>query len=354
MAIALLLLLAAVAHAQGLRSGAPAPPLTLDRPNLTWESLRGRPVILEFWATWCGPCVDEIPHLNHLANKFPDVQFVSITAEDSAVVDPFLAKHPIAGQVALDHGKATSTAYGVEGVPKAFLIDPHGILLAAMHPRQINDVVVANLSAGRPVEPLALPRPLHFFDNTAADPVFMVAFKPSVSIQPGGIGYVDPGMLQGENLALKIIIGQAYEISQTRIEGPADSLAIRYDYCILLPREDTGERALLRETLERVFRLKVRRESREVDALVLQAVAPMLPRTVRFGPGIDNLAANLEFHLKRPVVNETGLTGSYDFEYPQSYEHLEAWVRQLGLELTPARRTIDVLVIESLEPPRYP
>src|SRR5215831_9135496 len=63
-----------------------------DGAKLDAKSLEGKVVVLEFWATWCGPCVAAIPHLNELSDKFKNqpVQFVAITAEDEATIKPFL------------------------------------------------------------------------------------------------------------------------------------------------------------------------------------------------------------------------------------------------------------------------
>src|SRR5262245_61215466 len=100
--IASLLIVACVFNAtassyRGPEVGEPAPSLkvrkwlqTPSKPAAGWPS--GKVVILEFWATWCAPCVGSIPHLNDLAEQFKDkpVQFIAVTDEREEVVQNFL------------------------------------------------------------------------------------------------------------------------------------------------------------------------------------------------------------------------------------------------------------------------
>src|SRR5271156_1919427 len=81
--------------------GTPAPPLTtiklLQAPTgarTDWNSLRGKVVVLEFWAPWCAPCIASLPHLNQLVEALDPArfQFISIDDEDPKVVQTFLAK----------------------------------------------------------------------------------------------------------------------------------------------------------------------------------------------------------------------------------------------------------------------
>jgi thiol-disulfide isomerase/thioredoxin len=102
---------------QPVRLGDPAPPLTvpqlMNAPSgavATWPVLRGQAVVLEFWATWCAPCVEQIPHLNKLAEQFRDskVLFLSVTYEDAVTVSAFTAQRPIAGWIGIDTGRRTT------------------------------------------------------------------------------------------------------------------------------------------------------------------------------------------------------------------------------------------------------
>ena len=104
--------------------------------HATWDALRGKVVVLEFWATWCPPCVKALPHFNSLADelKGKPVQFISITDEDKATVTAFLAQHPIHGWVGLNPTDSMFKSYAAEGRPLTVVIRPDGIIDATISP----------------------------------------------------------------------------------------------------------------------------------------------------------------------------------------------------------------------------
>ena len=145
----------------GVKVGSPAPPLTLknvlqapEEAHGTWEELRGKAVVVEFWATWCGPCVDDIPHLNELAEKFASrpLQFISVTDEtDVELVKQFLADHPIRGWVAFDAEESTFKRYDIGGRPLTLLVDGAGIVRAVTNPISVTPQVLEDLLAAKPL-----------------------------------------------------------------------------------------------------------------------------------------------------------------------------------------------------------
>ena len=95
---------------------------------ISLESLRGKPVVMNFWATWCVPCYQEHPALVGAARALgKDVQFLGVVYEDDeARVGAFLEKRGSAYPSLLDDGGRTAIAYGVAGVPETFFIDAAG------------------------------------------------------------------------------------------------------------------------------------------------------------------------------------------------------------------------------------
>ena len=105
-----------------------------DLQGKPWHlrDLRGKVVLVNFWATWCPPCRKEMPDLQALYDKYKDQGFVvvSISDEQAAKVQPFITERKITYPVLLDPGRKVNDLFQVEGIPKSFVYDREGKLVA--------------------------------------------------------------------------------------------------------------------------------------------------------------------------------------------------------------------------------
>jgi peroxiredoxin len=105
-----------------------------DLQGKAWHlrDLSGKVVLVNFWATWCPPCRKEMPDLQALYDRFKEKGFVvlSISDEETAKVSPFIAEHKISYPVLLDPGRKINDEFIVEGIPKSFVYDREGKLVA--------------------------------------------------------------------------------------------------------------------------------------------------------------------------------------------------------------------------------
>jgi peroxiredoxin len=111
------------------------PEFTLtDLSGKTWtfSELRGKVVLVNFWATWCPPCRKEMPDLEALYGRFGAKGFVvlGISDEEAAKVEPFIRERKISFPVLLDSGRKVNEMFVVEGIPKSFVYDREGKLVA--------------------------------------------------------------------------------------------------------------------------------------------------------------------------------------------------------------------------------
>ena len=104
----------------------------LQGKEWTLSQLRGKVVLVNFWATWCPPCRKEMPDLDALYRQFGDKGLVvlAVSDEDSAKVKPFLAEHKYSYPMLLDPGDKATKLMAVDGIPKSFVYDRNGKLVA--------------------------------------------------------------------------------------------------------------------------------------------------------------------------------------------------------------------------------
>jgi cytochrome c biogenesis protein CcmG/thiol:disulfide interchange protein DsbE len=115
--------------------GKPAPAFSLapvgGGPPISLDTLRGRPLVINFWATWCGPCLQEHEVLQQAARAHGrDVQFLGIVYDDEEDrVRAFSDRYGAAYLSVLDVNGRTAIAYGVYGVPETYFIDSQGLIV---------------------------------------------------------------------------------------------------------------------------------------------------------------------------------------------------------------------------------
>jgi uncharacterized protein (TIGR03435 family) len=351
--------------------------------KLDANSLRGKVVILEFWASWCGPCIAAIPHLNELAEQCRDkpVQFVAITAEPEATVKAFIQKRPIKAWVAVDTDNGMNKAYGVEGIPHTVILDKGGRIAAVIHPTLLTSQVIEDLLAGKKVSLTQQSGGETRHEQVSQTrPLFELTTRPSLSTN--STGYGGGGQFNAHGYTVSDLLPRAFDQpynSAARMVVDTPLPKGRYDFTVIQTAEpgrdatllEKNVTALLQQLLSSSFGLSGHKEMREVDVLLLRIAQPGAPGLVvsptpggasSAGPGhiegtdmsLGTVAMAVEKSLNLPVFDETGLTNRYDISLKweasldkPNPEGLRRVLRErLGLEAVPSRRPVEVFVIE--------
>ena len=137
--------------------GKPAPDFTLadlDGEVVRLEALRGKPIVINFWATWCQPCLLEHPVLQQAARRYAgQVEFLGVVYQDDpALIRRFISSRGAWGPSLIDPEGDVAIAYGVYGAPETFFIRPDGVIeekyTGPLQPRTLERLVTRVLPSG--------------------------------------------------------------------------------------------------------------------------------------------------------------------------------------------------------------
>jgi uncharacterized protein (TIGR03435 family) len=361
--------------------GTPAPPLDtlklLQAPfgeRADWASLKGKVVVLEFWATWCSPCVASLPHFNQLVESLDPAkfQFISIDDEDLKAVQTFLTKKKMSGWVGVDASGGVFGLYGVESRPTTIIVDGNGKIVAVT---EIDSVSAADLQAVAEGK--------------------NVAFKPTMEITEASV----PSSPDAERSLFAVSVSKASpDAKMVLAKHPPtgwDLLGESADGLMTDVFNVFGNRYVLKDPLPE-GRYDVRVNSGDapqavIDSVVQQAVLAALHLQIQSktltGPAyilratdankkllspsasthavkrgywhgnfllmngtMDDLAYVLATGLENPVLNETGIDGTYDARFKVAggdVDILNAILKEtLGLELVPGNQEMSITVLE--------
>lgn len=115
--------------------GEPAPAFTLQDPGakaVSAADFKGKILVLNFWASWCGPCVEELPSLNKLAARYTgkDVHILGVSVdEDPDAYKEFLKKYSVAFQTVRNPSRSVSELYGTFKLPESYIVGRDGKIL---------------------------------------------------------------------------------------------------------------------------------------------------------------------------------------------------------------------------------
>ena len=340
----------------------------------TWNSLRGKVVVLEFWATWCGPCVANIPHLNQLADAFPGkVQFIAIDDESPAVVRRFLTSHPMHSWIGMDETKTTFRSYHVAARPTTVVIDANGRIVKVGVPEDVTPKLLsAVLRPSKPQDASAPPETMATASHATDESVSRLRLSLTDAVDTSHFLMAsDNGIVQAHSATALQILSLLYGADRPDILLETTLPDRPYDLEVNAP--GVQEAALLKVTqaaFTSSLHIEPHWENRERDVYVLRAdnsARDKLPvSTIQHGgymmlqgSKLDDVkvtmpqfVSQLGYIFQMHVVDSTGLEGHYDiaFTVPSDKEELLKQINTLGLHLERDRKVIRSLVVSSPQP----
>ena len=372
--------------------------LEKDAPNLKFEKIlnydkesadlfeyKGKIVILDFWATWCAPCLKSFPHLESLQSEFPeDLQVITVTSDNHSRINKFLTKFQTGLPIVIDTTRTIAKHFPHRSIPHTVVLDKIGTIKMITTPEKITKEHIKNILLGKSVQVKEKKDNLDFDPKKhllADNAIFQFTITPYQegsamwsSFNNGRLFFFIFGL---NTLHEKV---RGFPFSTRTIWDVKDKSKYRWSkqnaYCLELIAPYKTEEEVLEFILDYVnnnFRLKSRVEKRKTLVKVLRRTNfPLKLKEANLQTGaetsmsgrgfkasntpIERLAEYLEEFkiVDNPVIDETGLTGNYEIDIPfyeEDPDNIYIELEKVGLELINAEREINMLILYEYEVP---
>jgi len=331
--------------------------------------------VLEFWATWCAPCIASLPHFNQLVESLDPArfQFISVDDEDPKVVQAFLARKRIAGWVGVDTSGSVFARYGVKSRPTTIVVDTRGRIVAAT---EADNLKAADLEAVASGTSVVLKPTMEIVTQNAAiatpnvaHPLFSVSFGKAAAGAKFAMVKHPPTGTDFVGIDAATLLTYIYNPIEQRVVIGTPLPEEPYSLRVELPGVPDAQMTTIAQTA--VFcglHLQVQPKTirkREYILKVTEASKKLLVpsasnrgtlrgywngRLVISEGSMDDLAVALETGLENPVVNGTGINGKFDARFNFKQEDLAdanaVLARNLGLELVPGKEDKTINLFE--------
>lgn len=360
--------------------------INYDKPSAKLTDFKPKVVILDFWATWCAPCIKSFPHLEELQDKFKaDLQIITITDESEDRIEKFLSKRKLNLPIAIDTKKEIASHFPHESIPHSVIIDKNGIVKAITTSAELTEDLIKQVINNKPITVKEKREVINFDPSKPLSGnenlIYQITITPyqegipSMSSSTGGTGIYSNRRIIATNLSPRPLYEVAYQFpvgTKTIIEVE-DMAKFKWEkqnlicFELIVPEEMGDQRfEIMQNYLRLLFNYEAAVEQRIRPVKVLK---PINGAKVKISPSektsestnrhggsglsmknskIETLAIFLEEQLNKPIIDETGLTGNYDLEMPwynEDPEQIHSELKKIGLELIDDERKIDVLVI---------
>lgn len=353
------------------------------------KDYKGKIVILEFWATWCGPCIEAMPHIDSLQKKYSnDLVIIALSNEDPAKVAKFIKKKNYSFTFGLDEQSKMSNELGIVEIPTSVILDKTSKIVTTTYPKKITNQTINKILAG---ENVYFESPKTFLELLNVDTLIArvkdttkehFSFDPG---QPSIIGSFKKICLRGIfkdrritsiNIPLSEMFSDALVHPKKRLiftsnfEKGFDSKEVyNSDFVVANANPDELRNQYKEKLLHVTHSVIMKKEGKLVDVLVLRKISSFTKKiensmmrypSTRVGADsasfsgftIKELCAYIENDKKIDylVEDESGLEGKFDITIPNyvtsSLEEINKSLAAYGLKFLRTRKKIEFIYID--------